>query len=297
MTSFADCIDLLPDDLTEGQIQNFLDHAKSECSPILPNAMEVLEGLIHNARGEPLSGETIAGYVSTAYAIVGSGNSDEFLHWADTQGKKKIASAGPSTTPIALRLSTPTALQRGLRLFGLHWLPQIYDRATLLEREHDTEPGLYCWVTAGFQAGLMDPLEGGVLYIGIGDGRTGWRKRLRDEWGWIDTEADHGHGMAMHRTNAKVVGSPVKHVERPLTWLTQSLVGENDRVIPLIHEYLRNIAAGELAAARAAESIAIRLAIDLGDTGAPVNSAGAGAWATNRPEDWAGFAAARFMEA
>lgn len=297
MTSFADCLDLPPDLLTEGQIKNFLAYAE-EKKAIPADAADVLGALMRDARDEIPAPEkeepeeTVAYWASVAYATVGSDGFPEFERWARDRTEVVVASGQPSTTSVALHLATPTALRRGLRLFGLYWSPRAYAREDLVARDHDTEPGLYCWVTAG----PRDSLDGGVLYIGIGDGRTGWRSRLRDEWGWIGAEADHGHGMAMHRTNASVVGGPVTYVARPLGWLARALGDGNVGGIPLITGYVGGIGAGgRLTSTKAAEAIAIRLAIHLGDTGAPVNSAGAGAWATNRPEDWAGYAAARFM--
>src|SRR5689334_21802352 len=96
--------------------------------------------------------------------------------------------------------------------------------------------------------------------------------------------------MAMHRTKAAVVGGPVEYTPTAsLTWLNGNLDGEDGpKGVEKIHQYL---ATTKLL--RAAEGIAIRLAMHLGDTGAPVNSVGTSAWATNRAEDWAAYAVAR----
>lgn len=53
MTTFADCMDLLPDDLTEGQLENFLAHA--ETKPNFSDVVEVLSVLVREARqADPL---------------------------------------------------------------------------------------------------------------------------------------------------------------------------------------------------------------------------------------------------
>jgi hypothetical protein len=75
-----------------------------------------------------------------------------------------------------------------------------------------------------------------------------------------------------------------------LDWLSDTLV---EAGVKAVAGLLADVAPTTPVAV--AEAIAIRLAIHLGDTGAPVNSADAGAWATNRPADWAAFACARAL--
>ncbi|MEU5931062.1 hypothetical protein [Micromonospora sp. NPDC047187] len=197
----------------------------------------------------------------------------------------EAAESAPLTSLVTLRLATPTALRNGLALLGLRWSAQSDDHD-----EAGTEVGLYCWVAAGFGQELVNPMQGAALYIGIGTGLRGWRGRLRKERSWIGEDSDHGHGMAMHRTGAKVVGGPVTYSPLPVDWLPHAGVEEGDRAI---HRLVSDAASTQPVVL--AEAIAIRLAIHLGDTGAPVNSAGAGAWATNNPADWAAFACAKAL--
>lgn len=201
----------------------------------------------------------------------------------------RSAADGPAapaslTSSVMLRLATPTALRSGLALLGLRWSAQSYRQGAGIER------GLYCWVAAGFGRELIDPMQGAALYIGAGVGLGGWRGRLQDEWSWIGEDSDHGHGMAMHRTGATVVGGPVTYSPVPLERLPGTGVVAGDEAVAGL---LADVAPAQPVAV--AEVIAIRLAIHLGDTGAPVNSAGAGAWATDRPSDWAAFACARAL--
>jgi hypothetical protein len=149
---------------------------------------------------------------------------------------------------------------------------------------------LYTWVVGPTDRDGM-PHHAGVLYIGIGTGADGWVGRIRREHGWVGPSAEHGHGMAMYRTKAIVIGGPVGYEPDPLAWL--SGVDLPDKGRQIIKNYLATVGAQSPVAA--AEKIAIRLAIHIGDTGAPVNSSGAGGWANDRAEDWAAYAVAKLL--
>lgn len=170
-----------------------------------------------------------------------------------------------------LRLTTPTAIAYGLRLLGVEW------RVGSAARGHSTEPGLYTWVDGGDGDALHAP----VLYIGKAAGAAGLHRRLEDEQTWVnDGGYVHGHARAMTRRNARVVGGAVAlvseeaqsfaDVERPFM-----------NVKPSPAKALEWWSVNQTDTLACAEQLAIRLAIHLGDTGAPVNSQFAGAWNTS----------------
>ncbi|WP_277958854.1 hypothetical protein [Frigoribacterium faeni] len=189
--------------------------------------------------------------------------------------------APPSTllSETTLRLITPLTLQAGLRLIGVAW--------NVSDKEVAGSAGLYCWVH-GARDG--DPLRSGVLYIGIADGKGGLKARTTDEESWRG--GDHAHGIALERTHAAVVAGSVKtdvDVDVDLGWV-DDLISDgrlSPTARPFVDEWREERALKEV------EEVAIRLAIHLGDTGAPVNSFHAGAWRNDRPADWVAFAIAR----
>jgi hypothetical protein len=187
--------------------------------------------------------------------------------------------APPSTllSETMLRLITPLTLQAGLRLIGVTW--------HVRDKEVADGAGLYCWVH-GARGG--DPLRSGVLYIGIAEGVGGLKARTTNEESWRG--GDHAHGIALERTHAVVVTGSVKtSVDVDLGWV-DDLIAE-DRLSPTARPFVDEWRVERTY--KEVEEVAIRLAIHLGDTGAPVNSFHAGAWRNDRPADWVAFAIAR----
>lgn len=176
-----------------------------------------------------------------------------------------------------LRLMTPLTLQAGLRLIGVAWNVSV--------KEVAGSAGLYCWVHGAREG---DPLRSGVLYIGIAEGEGGLKARTTNEESWRG--GDHAHGIALERTHATVVTGSVKTaVAVELGWV-DDLISDgrlSPKARPFVDEWREERAYKEV------EEVAIRLAIHLGDTGAPVNSFHAGAWRNDRPADWVAFAIAR----
>lgn len=183
----------------------------------------------------------------------------------------------------ALKLPTPNGVYQVLGLVGLSWTPQIiHGTADLAKLTSD--PGLYIWVAG--EGAKQDAMRAGGLYVGIGVGKEGLLGRVKTEMGLTDLDAWHGHGLAMARTRAAVVAGPVTWQPEPrLDWL--------DRTRPELRSWATGPAAWSepwdevlrrwlrsrtSEAAKAAEAIAIRAGIYLGDVGFPVNSSRAGAW-------------------
>jgi hypothetical protein len=187
--------------------------------------------------------------------------------------------APPSTllSETTLRLITPLTLQAGLRLIGVVW--------NVSDKEVADGAGLYCWVHGAREG---DPLRSGVLYIGIAEGKGGLKTRTTDEESWRG--GDHAHGIALERTHAKVVtGSVDTAPDVDLEWVDDLI--SDGRLSPEARAHMN--AWRKKRPTKEVEEVAIRLAIHLGDTGAPVNSFHAGAWRNDRPADWVAFAIAR----
>ena len=195
-----------------------------------------------------------------------------------TTPEDSVELARPSTllSATTLQLVTPLTIQAGLRLIGVKW-----DVTT----DVTSGRGLYCWVHGATPG---DALTSGVLYIGIAEGMGGLQKRtVYEESG---RGGEHAHGLALERTQARVVmGGVDTAVAVDLEWvddlIANGLLSPNARAH--MNAWRKNRPTKEV------EEVAIRLAIHLGDTGAPVNSFHAGAWRNDRPADWVAFAIAR----
>jgi hypothetical protein len=181
------------------------------------------------------------------------------------------------TAPITLNLVTPRGVIAGLEVLGVFWKPVPFDLSPL-----QFEAGLYAWVDgigARSQSGALaladDLLDRPILYKGIGDGELGVRGRLGQETGLIGPDAAHGHGIAMHARRASVVVGPLEAVEIDLTWLPEVVSAKGAAIIS---RWLEESWQTPAQLVRAAEKIAIRLGIHLGETAAPVQSQYAGAW-------------------
>ena len=191
---------------------------------------------------------------------------------------RATAAPAPLTASTSLRLATPSALSRGLALAGLVWDPIPW------ESELPGQPGLYAWV-APLEATALTACP--VLYIGIGED---WVARVQEEQTWSTDEYIHGHGMMVNRTGAKAVGGPVSSGNYDLEALLSGLSPKGygkvnsffDKGVP--EPYLHH-----------AEHVAVRMAMHLGDVGAPVNSQYKGAWASSKSEDWVAYAASEAL--
>jgi hypothetical protein len=183
------------------------------------------------------------------------------------------------TAPTTLRLAAPAAMSACMATLGFIWEPHSLD-----ESELTTEHGLYTWVD-GPAGNHVDPLNRGVLYIGVGESAKGVLDRLKYEQRWADHEAEHAHGMAVFRRQAVPLVSTVRYEPADLSWL-DDVSGQP----AAIREWLHDSTVSPVAKA---ERLAIRLAIFIGDVGAPVQSTHAGAWANVSPAHYAAYAAAQ----
>jgi hypothetical protein len=198
------------------------------------------------------------------------------------------------TAPVSVRLATPAAVRACLRHLGFEWKPVPAAASTLT-----VEPILYAWVAGGDAKG-MDPLYGGVLYWGIGQGVKGGTERLKYEGANLFTqEWTHGHGMGNQRLGAAPVIGTVTRIEgADLGWMHEHLAFRDPEGAPgsTMEAAKQAILAGHTLPT--AERLAIRAAMHLGDTGAPIQSMHAGAWAPTpnaAPFDNAAYAAARHI--
>lgn len=203
---------------------------------------------------------------------------------------RRTVEAKELRAPVVTHLLTPAGLQAALEVFGLLWQPQWLDDLDGEERQKYRKPALYCWVVPS-ETG--DHLHSPILYLGIGESETdGCIRRLQDEASW--REGVHGHGRMQKRLGARPVVGVVTPGRVDLSWASEVLARDYNA------EYGRAKIEAFLnrkETLRAAEALAIRLAIAFGDTGAPVNSAGAGAWNTDHGADWAAVALEAFVAA
>lgn len=183
--------------------------------------------------------------------------------------------------PTLLSLTTPSLIRQGLALLGLDWQPtHVPSLGT---------KGLYVWIDGKGEA----PYDRrGVLYVGSGISDDGVWDRIKYEQSVADRE--HAHGRAITRRGAIPIGGPVtRQAPEPEFW--EALEHENllqDNGSALLRSWLNDPDSNPHLQA---EKIAIRLCIWLGEVGAPVNSQYAGAWANDKPEDWAAAAVAYWM--
>lgn len=177
-------------------------------------------------------------------------------------------------------LATPETLAAGLALVGAQW--------AVTEDPAGHERGLYASVSG---RGRTQATQSGVLYIGIANGKGGLKQRTGYEESVRGGE--HAHGMAIERNNARVVAGPVTYVDADLSWIRELI--EAKELDPRAEKIITDWCADRTLPT--VEEVAIRLAIHLGDTGAPVNSSRAGGWANDRPGDWVAFAIAQHLTA
>lgn len=166
-----------------------------------------------------------------------------------------------------LNLTTPDDISEGLRRIGVSWNPSPHSGES-----HDS---LYSWVVGESQTGAV---QRGVIYIGIDNSTTGGR--VSDEHSWRG-EGIHAHGLALARTKAIAVLSPVvlQDADRvdeawsALSTRSERYPGEVERGRAWFDEA---VAEGKLLSA--CEKFAIRLTVHLGDVGVPVNAQYKNAW-------------------
>lgn len=171
------------------------------------------------------------------------------------------------TAKTELNLATPDDISEGLRRIGVSWNPSPHSG-----KSHDS---LYSWVAGESQAGAV---QRGVIYIGIDGSTTGGR--VADEHGWR-SEGIHAHGLALARTHAIAVLSPVVLQDADRVDEAWSVLSARSVAYPGEVEHGRAwfdeaIAEGKLLGA--CEKFAIRLTVHLGDVGVPVNSQYKNAW-------------------
>lgn len=177
-------------------------------------------------------------------------------------------------------LATPETLAEGLAFVRAQW--------AVAEDPARQERGLYAWTSGRART---EATRSGVLYIGIANGEGGLKQRTGYEESGRGGE--HAHGTAIERNDARVVAGPVTYEDADLSWV-QALI-EAKELAPRAEKIIADWCADRTLPA--VEEVAIRLAIHLGDTGAPVNSSHAGSWANDRPGDWVAFAIAQLLTA
>ncbi len=186
-----------------------------------------------------------------------------------------------ATATVELRLATPEALAWCLAFLGIRWQP------VPLARIAAGVSGLYVWVAA---SGVRRPsVTHGVLYVGVGQGADGVAGRLRREWSWVGPGAAHGHGRAMRRLRGAPLGGRIDRC--PMGGRLADHIPAEAAV--RAEAWLAGLPPAALV--EAAEKIAIRVALHVGDSAPPVNCAGTSAWAVETIADWAAIAAARAL--
>jgi hypothetical protein len=204
-------------------------------------------------------------------------------------------SAGyPLTGAVTLALVTTRTLIRSLALVGIEWVPVSFDDMPATAAE-----GLYTWAIGPAHEDV-DPLDRPVGYIGIGVSKAGGvRGRLLQEVKLISNSAAHAHGRAMFRLQGSPLGGPVQQIEAanlgPVEeTILASRFSNREQGLQELKAWLSNPA---LNLVGKAEQLCIRAAIHVGDTPPPLNGHHAGAWGTNRPCDWGGWAIAQLLGA
>ncbi|MET9587127.1 hypothetical protein ABZY10_29370 [Streptomyces sp. NPDC006539] len=202
------------------------------------------------------------------------------------------------TAPVTLNLTTPRTVSKAMALLGIRWMPTPVPGSALKD-----EHGLYTWVDgrgAFCQCGcgnvtLSDNLlDRAILYSGVGESTSGVIGRVIRETSFIGEGSDHGHGMAMyHRRGVPVIGN-VELIPTDLNWIDARIKPDGAEIA---RTWLTGIRTQPATLFKAAERLAIRICIHVGDVGAPVNSTHAGGWESNHGADWAAFAVAAEMRA
>jgi hypothetical protein len=194
------------------------------------------------------------------------------------------------TAAVTLELATVRTLKRGLGMFGIDWSVPCAEVSGV-----EPGPGLYAWVSGWFPEAVA-LLDRPVLYVGIGDGDSGFQGRLRAEEGWIHEDAAHIHGRAMYWLGGRAIGGPVHRIDRPVGW--------QDPVNPpptwwnesRWDAFVRWIDLEVPSLLKKAEQLCIRIAAHTGYTAPPVNSEHASAWASDAEADWGGWVAAQRLK-
>lgn len=212
---------------------------------------------------------------------------------------KENTSREQLTTSVLIRLATPLAVKECLGFLGFSWGP-----APAAGHESTADPVLYSWVAAGSipDDGLV---RCGAIYWGIGEGADGGIGRLNMESADMhSTPWMHGHGMGCQRLAARpVVGVVTRDAAilsnegGDLDWMQDHLAFKDaKRVGPAARAFqnaLTWLQDDSRSATAQAEMLAIRIAMHLGDTGAPLQSRHASAWGVDDGYDIAAYAAAR----
>jgi hypothetical protein len=195
----------------------------------------------------------------------------------------------PLTATATFDLVTRT-LVKALSLLGIEWLPIPLDQIA-----PSSEKGLYTWVI-GRDHEHIDPLDLPVAYVGIGTRKNGGlRGRLLAERNVITDSAGHAHGRAMFRLLGSPLGGPVRQITgadiSPIEETIRASSWKNkERGIQKLRTWL---SAPTPDVVDKAEELCIRAAVHIGDTPPPLNGHHAGAWGTDAPCDWGGWAVAQ----
>jgi hypothetical protein len=198
----------------------------------------------------------------------------------------------PLTGAVTLDIVTTRTLIRSLALVGIEWVPVSLD-----DIPATSEEGLYAW-TIGPAHEDVDPLDRPVGYIGIGVSKAGGlRGRLLAEVRLITDSAAHAHGRAMFRLQGSPLGGPVRQIEEANLGPVEEVIraswfSNREHGLQELKAWLSNPAFNLV---DKAEQLCIRVAIHVGDTPPPLNGHHAGAWGTNRPCDWGGWAIAQLL--
>lgn len=191
------------------------------------------------------------------------------------------------TTAVTLDLVTVRTIVTGLGWLGITWTP-LPEFSGL-----GSQAGLYAWTIGRGMDSNKELLDRAVAYLGVGEGAAGVVGRLAYEKKWVIEDATHGHGRAMHLLQGQAAaGLCQRDTSADLTWLDRTL--KNDEGARALRDWLSS----PTSVTSQAEQIGVRIALHIGDVAPPVNSHYAGAWDSDAPRDWAGYAVAlRLCEA
>lgn len=197
----------------------------------------------------------------------------------------------PLSAPATFDLVTTRTLMKALALLDIKWSPIPFD-----QMDTSSEKGLYTWVI-GRDHEIADPLDRPVAYVGIGTRKDGGvRGRLLVEQNLIKGSAGHAHGRAMFRLQGSSLGGPVQRVIGDIRLIEETIrISEwanKERGIQKLRAWL---SAPTPDLVDKAEELCIRAAVHIGDTPPPLNGHHAGAWASDAPCDWGGWAVAQIL--
>jgi hypothetical protein len=198
----------------------------------------------------------------------------------------------PLTATAKFDLVTTRTLIKVLALLGIEWSPIPFDQMM-----PTSEKGLYTWaIGAGYER--VDPFDRPVAYVGIGTSKDGGlRGRLLVERNLINDSAGHAHGRAMFRLQGDPLGGPVQRIIgadiSPIEKTIRASGWKNkERGIQKLRAWL---SAPEPDVVDKAEELCIRAAVHIGDIPPPLNGHHAGAWGSDAPCDWGGWAVAQLL--